>query len=85
MGQIYSTSWNSCTVNSSKLTSGLPFFFRAILMAPCTPRKSLIIEPIMPPGRPHPTSNELLIRLPGLIYRPRKSSMNSCVSLRASM
>ena len=61
------TSSNSFTIRVSRLISGRPWARWAALMAPWKPFRSAIIEPIMPPGRPQPTSREVILALDGLI------------------
>ena len=65
MGHTYSTSSNSMTSKSSRLSSG-SFLPRSIMLMPeCTPFKSAIMEPIMPPGKPHFSKSEDICLLVG--------------------
>ena len=57
---IQCTSSNSCTSNSSSLNSFSPFLRRLALIAACMPLRSAISDPIIPPGRPQPTSRDVI-------------------------
>ena len=64
---------------------GLPLLCNMPFIPLCTPARSDIIEPIMPPGRPLVSSNELISLLLLSMNSPIHSSMNSCVRLRTFM
>src|SRR5665811_1130137 len=69
MGHILVTSLKSHTTSSSSDSSGLPCAFSAALMPWCTPFRSAIMLPIIPPGSPGPISSDVMTSLligPGL-------------------
>ena len=66
-GHTYSTSLNSLSISPSRVLSGLPLARSEALIAALKPLRSAIIEPIIPPGSPQPTSSEVILALLGLI------------------
>ena len=84
-GHTYATSLNSSTISSSSVYVGLPLLCRIPLIPLCTPARSAIIEPIIPPGNPLVSSSALISLLLLSMNTPIHSSMNSCVKLRTFM
>ena len=66
-GHTYSTSLNNFTSISSIVSSGSPFWARSLSIIFLMPPRSAIIEPIMPPGSPQPSSRLDMCLLAGLM------------------